>query len=223
MWQSEHPFGQPSRMPSQSRGTPLVAYGSISRNGSIRWGREFLARIGTFAGPKKACILVMCRGNACVLMALENADANMRLASGRHRLRFYRLRHPIGLGPCAPRQRLQPHGPMGFLCSDTAKITICTLDSSVVMYISNMSDRLRYRRHYSSLPSDTRSQTTILRYKASPSYSIKTSLLLLVARRTALRRDERDTPIAAPGVASRTGRPRRRCSRHRRGERWRRF
>lgn len=51
-----------------------------------------------------------------------------------------------------------------------------------------------------------RSQTTIPRYTASPSYSLKTSLLL-VARRAALRRDERDTTIAAPGVASRAGRP----------------
>lgn len=78
MGQSEHPFGQPSRMPSQSRGTPLVAYGSISRNGSIEWVASSLP-YWHLAGPKKAWILVVYPEKACILVALETADANMRL------------------------------------------------------------------------------------------------------------------------------------------------
>lgn len=84
------------------------------------------------------------RGNACNLVALETADANMRLPLGEIVYGFTGyimiILSSIGLGPCAPRQRFRSHGPTGLSCSDTVNITICTLDPSVIMYISNMSE-----------------------------------------------------------------------------------
>lgn len=143
MGQPKHLFGQSLTKHRVSPGGPplgRVVYGSISR-GLVQlytYGKGLPEHARCGSQEKLGCLWRVRGKSLCSLCYAHLLTPICGCFSARWALRVHSLRHSPTWALWSEVTRSRPHGLMAWLCPGKANTAICTLDSSLIMYISNM-------------------------------------------------------------------------------------